>query len=66
MQVAITLTFEEAFLGVEKTVAYTRNMVDEDIELKTCGTCGGQGAVAQQVQTPFGVMQTQVACPDCS
>ena len=65
MQVRIMLTFEEAFLGVEKKVSYSRNVIDEDVELRTCATCGGRGAVAQQVQTPFGVMQSQVTCPDC-
>ena len=32
---------------------------------KTCPECGGRGQVARQQRTPFGVMQTQTACPKC-
>jgi len=27
--------------------------------------CAGRGRVTKQVQSPFGVMQTQSACPTC-
>ena len=32
---------------------------------KTCPDCGGRGRVSSQQRTPFGVMQTQTACPRC-
>ncbi len=32
---------------------------------KTCPHCGGSGQVRVQQRTPFGVVQTQSACPDC-
>ena len=34
-------------------------------EEKKCETCGGRGSVVQQIQTPFGVMQSQWACKTC-
>lgn len=37
----------------------------EELEKKSCDTCGGVWVVAQQVRTPFGVMQSQWACPSC-
>jgi len=30
-----------------------------DAEEKKCEVCNGRGSVVQQVQTPFGVMQSQ-------
>lgn len=35
-------------------------------EEKKCETCNGHGSVVQQIQTPFGVMQSQATCPTCS
>lgn len=32
---------------------------------KTCDVCKGHGSVVQQIQTPFGVMQSQAACRNC-
>ncbi|MEF2276769.1 molecular chaperone DnaJ [Deinococcus sp. YIM 134068] len=32
---------------------------------KTCGTCGGVGAVRAQARTIFGVVETQQPCPTC-
>jgi len=32
---------------------------------RSCGTCGGQGAVMQVTRTPLGNFQTQSACPTC-
>jgi molecular chaperone DnaJ len=34
-------------------------------EEKTCETCRGHGSVVQNIQTPFGTMQSQTACPTC-
>ncbi len=65
IKVAITISFEEAFLGVAKKVAYTRKIKMSDIDEKQCSTCKGKGRVSRTVQTPFGMMQSQSACPDC-
>lgn len=65
IQINMTITFEESFHGVEKIVEYTRKIREEWVEEETCATCQGRGKVAQQAQTPFGVMQVQSACPSC-
>jgi len=62
----LELTFEEAFLGTEKKIAYTRKNLVSWAERKTCPTCGGKWATVKQVQTPFWVMQSQVTCSTCS
>ena len=71
---AIDITFEEAFLGVEKEIVITRN--------ETCTTCGGNGAkpgtvidkctvcngtgqVRQIQNTILGQMQTTRTCGTC-
>lgn len=65
IQVAIDISFEESYLWVSKKIAYTRLKKVTGAEEKTCETCKGQGRVIQQVSTPFGVMQSQGACPKC-
>lgn len=65
IQVAIDITFEESYTGVTKKIAYSRLKKVVGAEEKTCETCKGHGRVTQQVQTPFGVMQSQWACPKC-
>ena len=65
IKLSLTITFEESFLGVEKTIKYTRLMMAEGVKEQSCADCGGRGVVAQQVRTPFGVMQTQWACQVC-
>ncbi|MFA7717704.1 MAG: DnaJ C-terminal domain-containing protein [Candidatus Absconditabacterales bacterium] len=63
--IAIAIPFEESFLGITKKIAYSRmKRVSGAIE-KTCETCKGHGRVNQQISTPFGVMQSQTACPHC-
>ncbi|HRX63561.1 MAG TPA: DnaJ C-terminal domain-containing protein [Candidatus Absconditabacterales bacterium] len=61
----VTITFDESYLGVTKKISYTRKKVVEGAEEKTCTKCNGSGRVVQQVQSPFGVMQTQTVCPEC-
>ena len=65
IQVAIDISFEESYTGVTKKVAYSRMKKIAGVEEKRCEACGGRGSVVQQIQTPFGVMQTQWACPTC-
>ena len=62
----ITITFEEAYLWVNKKIAYTRNVKVEWVVQEKCSHCGGTGKIAQKTQTPFWVFQTQTACPECS
>lgn len=62
----IEISFEESYLGVKKKIAYTRNVKIEGITEETCSHCNGTGRVTQQAQTPFWVIQTQAACPECS
>lgn len=66
IQLGLTLTFEEAYLGIEKKIKYGRRMMAEWVETKTCTTCDGRWSVAQQARTPFGVMQIQQPCAACS
>jgi len=61
----ITITFDESYLWVTKKIAYTRKKIVKGAEQKTCDTCGGSWRVVKQVQSPFGVMQTQSSCPIC-
>ncbi len=61
----LTIWFEDAYHGITKKVSYTRSVQWEWIDEKICDTCGGAWVVAQQVRTPFGVMQSQWACPEC-
>ena len=63
--IAITIPFEESFLGTTKKVAYYRMKKIEWATEKICDTCKGHGRVTQQISTPFGVMQSQAACPSC-
>lgn len=61
----IDITFDESYLGVEKKISYTRHVLVEGIDQKTCPVCAGKWRTSQQVRTPFGVMQTQAACKKC-
>jgi molecular chaperone DnaJ len=59
------ISFEDAYHGLKKQVTYSRMLQAEWVTTKSCETCGGQWVVAQQVRTPFGVMQSQAECPAC-
>ena len=65
MEKQIEISFEEAFLGVKKKIAYTREVLVEGTTQETCSHCHGTGRVSQQVQSIFGVVQTQAASPKC-
>jgi len=65
IQVAIDISFEESYTWVTKKIAYSRFKKVTGAESKTCETCKGHGSVVQHIQTPFGVMQSQWACPTC-
>lgn len=65
LQKNLTITFEESFLWAKKKIKYTRKVVVEWAEKKNCPECNWLGRVSRQAQTPFGIIQTQVACPIC-
>jgi len=74
IRVGVTVTFEEAAFGCDKTITVSRVEQCSDCSgsgcapgttAETCQNCGGSGTVRQQQRTPFGVMQTQSDCPRC-
>ena len=70
----IDLSFEEAFLGVEKNIQITRNEkcdvcngsgAKSSSSVSKCGVCGGTGQVSQIQNTILGQMQTSRTCSNC-
>ncbi len=71
----MNIDFLDAVFGVEKTVTLN---IDEECtvchgsgahskeDISTCGRCNGSGKVLSQQRTPFGVFQSEAACPDCN
>ena len=71
----IDITFEESYLGVEKTI--TLNRYEEcnhchgsgarpGTSATTCTTCGGTGQIKQTITTILGQMQTTKTCSTCN
>lgn len=74
VQTDITLGFEEAVFGIEKTLHLTMNDVcshckgnraEPGHDLKTCDVCKGSGQVVQQMNTVFGAIQQAAVCRNC-
>lgn len=74
LQMAVTLTFEEAIFGLEKEIQFERDetcsvcrgsKAEPGSSVKTCATCGGRGEVRQVRQTFIMQMVETVACPNC-
>lgn len=74
LQKNITITFEEAAFGVEKSIKITKYVecstchgegTAQGTSKKTCNTCGGTGTVHTVQKTPFGHFQSSSPCPDC-
>lgn len=69
----ITLSFEDAAFGVERTVSVKRvedcpsckGTGAKSGATKVCPHCGGSGVVTQTQRTPLGSFQTTGACPNC-
>lgn len=68
------ITFEEAFLGVEREITITRdepcttcsgNGAKPGTTSETCKVCGGSGQVRQVQNTILGQMQTTKTCSNC-
>ena len=74
VQTEISLSFEEAIFGIEKTVHLTMNDIcshckgkraEPGYDLKTCEVCKGAGQVVQQMNTIFGTIQQAAICKNC-
>jgi len=70
LRLSINLTFEEAFFGTEKDIAFTRKIHCEECKGSgaaagsspvTCPTCRGQGQVARSM----GFLSVAQTCPTC-
>ena len=70
----LTITFEEAFTGVEKQIAVGRLAVCERCSGmgaepgtgdETCPTCRGSGQIRRQAQSIFGTVVTTGTCTTC-
>ena len=75
LQMAVTLTFEEAVFGVEKEVEFQRDETcstcggtgaEPGTSPTRCNTCNGQGEVRQVRQTFLGQMVQTATCPTCN
>ncbi len=74
LQKNITISFEEAAFGVEKTLKIMKFVQCDTCHgegtapgtsKKTCSHCGGSGTVRTVQNTPFGQFQSTSTCPDC-
>lgn len=74
VETAITLTFEEAIFGVEKTIRLALDdecahchgtTVEPGSSMKTCPTCKGAGQQTRVMNTMFGQIQQAVTCETC-
>ncbi len=70
----LTITFEEAFEGVEKEIEVPRLLTCEKCSgggaepgtaAETCQACGGSGQIRRQAQSIFGAVVNIVTCPTC-
>lgn len=75
LQMATTLTFEEAIFGCEKEIEFERdeicgtckgNGAEPGTNVHTCNTCGGRGEVRQVRQTFIVQMVETVPCQACN
>ncbi len=70
----VTISFEEAAFGCQKTIEYALIESCDECEgsgskkgthPETCQRCGGSGQVRFQQRTPFGTMSSTRACDEC-
>ncbi len=75
VETQITLSFDEAVFGVEKTMSLTMEdecshckgaTVEPGSSMKTCPTCKGAGQQTRVMNTMFGAIQQAVTCETCS
>lgn len=65
LRIRVSLTLEEAALGVEKKVKVKRKKQAPGVTYKTCSTCNGSGQVTRIQNTILGRMQTSAPCNTC-
>lgn len=74
IRVEISISFEEAAFGAEKTIEITRTEICDECggsgakkgtNSKTCPTCGGTGQVKQTRNTAFGSFVNVTTCNTC-
>lgn len=74
LQVAHSITLEQAFTGTEADLTYWRlegcehckgSGAEPGTKVDTCPTCRGTGQTARLMRTAFGTLQQVGACPDC-
>jgi molecular chaperone DnaJ len=74
VETSLTLSFEDAIFGVERTVAVSVDTkcdrcrgsgAEPGFELKTCPTCRGSGQEVKVVNTLFGAIQQAATCHTC-
>ncbi|MEO8744637.1 MAG: molecular chaperone DnaJ [Candidatus Dormiibacterota bacterium] len=70
----LTITFEEAFTGVEKQIDVARLLTCDRCSGsgaepgsgdETCPSCRGSGQIRRQAQSIFGAVVTTATCPTC-
>src|SRR2546429_3056989 len=70
----LTITFEEAFTGVERDIDVARLISCEvcagsgaqpGTGTESCASCGGSGQVRRQAQSIFGSVVNITTCPSC-
>lgn len=75
LKLNLDITFEEAYLGVDKEISLNRNEkcsscngsgAKKGTSPEKCGVCNGAGKIKQVVTTPFGQMSTQKPCTQCN
>lgn len=75
VETTVTLTFEEAVFGDERTISLTMDdecghckgtTVEPGHSMKTCDTCGGSGQQVRIVNSIFGQIQQATTCQTCS
>ena len=71
----MTITFEEAFTGIEKEIDVARLVTCEACTgtgaqpgtgFETCSSCAGSGQVRRQAQSIFGSVVNITTCPSCA
>jgi molecular chaperone DnaJ len=73
LEMTVTVEFLDAVRGIEREINVRSLAACEACEgtgaegkkTVSCLTCGGQGRVTRAQRTPFGVIQTAAACPEC-
>ncbi|MBR3696755.1 MAG: molecular chaperone DnaJ [Clostridia bacterium] len=74
LKVNLDITFEEAYMGIEKEISINRNETCKyckgtgakaGTSPVVCSNCNGTGKIKQVITTPFGQMSTQKVCSTC-